>query len=107
MDAEYDTEYSIQPLTNGSVVRTSSTNTQHNDEQTTNTNLHMKQVFSAQQAWDRIQSHTLVQQGIVDIADVSERLKRRARCDGRGPVFEEGDILWAVEGARRETDGRL
>lgn len=47
--------------------------------------------------WDMIQSHPLSQQGKVDIADVCERLKGHARCDGQGPVFEEGLIRQTIE----------
>lgn len=32
----------------------------------------------------------------MDVGDVSERLKGRARCDGQGPVFEESVILDAI-----------
>lgn len=55
----------------------------------------------ASQAWDYLQSHPLVKQGLVDIADVCERLKGAAKCDGHGPVFEETTIWQAVEESRR------
>ena len=46
--------------------------------------------------WDYIQKHELFRNGLVDVGDVCERLKRVARCDGRGPVFEEGDVRRAI-----------
>lgn len=33
----------------------------------------------------------------VDVGDVSERLKQVAKCDGQGPVFEESEIISAIE----------
>lgn len=51
--------------------------------------------------WDLIQSHPLVKQGVVDIADVCEALRGTARCDGQGPVFREESVWTAVEGAKR------
>ena len=61
----------------------------------------------ASQAWDLIQSHPLVKQGLVDIADVCERLKGAAKCDGHGPVFEESTIWQAVEESRRSGGDEL
>ena len=46
--------------------------------------------------WDYIQKHELFRNGLVDVGDVCERLKLVARCDGRGPVFEEGDVRRAI-----------
>lgn len=51
--------------------------------------------------WDLIQSHPLVKSGEVDVADVCERLRSRARCDGQGPAFEESEVWRAVEECRR------
>lgn len=34
---------------------------------------------------------------MVDVADVSERLKPQAKCDGQGPVFEERAVRLAIE----------
>ena len=48
-------------------------------------------------AWSYIIQHPLYTPGLVDIGDVSERLKLVARCDGEGPVFEERDIMLAIE----------
>ncbi|KAJ9641556.1 hypothetical protein H2201_003975 [Coniosporium apollinis] len=58
--------------------------------------------LSPSAAWDLIQSHPLVRDGIVDITDVAARLQRRATCDGMGgPVFEAEAVREAVEGATR------
>ena len=48
-------------------------------------------------AWDLIISHDLYKRGLVDIGDVSERIKNQAKCDGQGPVFSERDIIKAIE----------
>jgi AP-1-like transcription factor len=58
-------------------------------------------LLPAAATWDLIQSHPLVQQGHVDIADVCERLRGAARCDGSGPVFAEREVRRAVEESRR------
>ena len=47
--------------------------------------------------WDFIIQHPSFKRGLVDVASVSERLKVKARCDGQGPVFQESDILDAIE----------
>lgn len=61
----------------------------------------------AAQTWDFIQGHPLVKQGLVDIADVCERLKGAARCDGNGPVFEETIVWAAIENSRRSGGDEL
>lgn len=48
-------------------------------------------------AWDFIQHHELYRRGLVDIADVSERLKEKVVCDGAGPTFSERDVIQAIE----------
>lgn len=53
-------------------------------------------LLSAGQTWDYIQQHDLFKKGLVDVGDVCERLKKTARCDGQGPVFQEGDIRKAI-----------
>lgn len=58
-------------------------------------------LLPAAATWDVIQNHPLVRQGHVDIADVCERLRGAARCDGSGPVFSERDVRKAVEESRR------
>ena len=46
--------------------------------------------------WDYIQAHDLFRKGLVDVGDVCERLKKLARCDGQGPVFQESDVRKAI-----------
>ncbi|RKU45407.1 hypothetical protein DL546_005432 [Coniochaeta pulveracea] len=59
-------------------------------------------------AWDLITSHELFKRGMVDVADVSERIRHQAKCDGQGPVFEESTILQAIEeSAAAGSDDRL
>ncbi|KAA8896092.1 hypothetical protein FN846DRAFT_911051 [Sphaerosporella brunnea] len=55
-----------------------------------------ERLLGAGAAWDLIVCHPLYEQGLVDIGDISERLKHLARCDGQGPVFEESIILDAI-----------
>lgn len=54
-------------------------------------------LLAAGAAWDYIIAHPLFLRGMVDIGDISERLKTQARCDGQGPVFSEQDIIKALE----------
>ncbi|KAK5091881.1 AP-1-like transcription factor [Exophiala xenobiotica] len=54
-------------------------------------------LYSAGQTWDYIQGHELFKRGLVDVGDVCERLKKVAKCDGQGPVFQEGDIRKAIQ----------
>lgn len=56
-----------------------------------------ERLFAAGAAWDYIIGHPLFLRGLVDVGDVSERLKSLARCDGQGPVFEEREIIRAIE----------
>lgn len=56
-----------------------------------------ERLLGAGAAWDLIVLHPLYEQGLVDIGDISERLKGLARCDGQGPVFEESVILDAIQ----------
>lgn len=56
-----------------------------------------QRLLSAGATWDYIQAHQLFKDGMVDIADVSQRLKGLAECDGTGPSFEEGKIAQAIE----------
>ena len=55
-----------------------------------------ERLLGAGAAWDLIICHPLYEQGLVDIEDISFRLKNLARCDGQGPVFEESVILEAI-----------
>lgn len=56
-----------------------------------------QRLLAAGAAWDLIINHELFKQGLVDVGDVSDRLKHQAKCDGQGPVFPEGAILEAIE----------
>jgi AP-1-like transcription factor len=56
-----------------------------------------ERLLAAGATWELIIGHELFKSGLVDVADVSNRLKNQARCDGQGPVFEEGAILAAIE----------
>ncbi|KAH7158117.1 hypothetical protein B0J13DRAFT_650917 [Dactylonectria estremocensis] len=56
-----------------------------------------ERLMAAGATWDFIISHDLFKKGLVDVGDVSERLKHLARCDGQGPVFSERSILTAIE----------
>lgn len=93
--------YNVQLLSNGSVVNAADKN------HVTSRHLRKGKEVPAAQAWDVIQSHPLVQQGLVDVTDVVERLKGAATCDGHGPVFEESTIWQAVEESRRSGGDEL
>ncbi|KND87379.1 Fluconazole resistance protein 3 [Tolypocladium ophioglossoides CBS 100239] len=56
-----------------------------------------ERLLAAGATWDFIISHDLYKRGLVDVGDVSERLKNLARCDGQGPVFSEKSIVSAIE----------
>lgn len=56
-----------------------------------------ERLLAAGATWDYIIKHPLYKRGLVDVGDVSERLKKVAKCDGQGPVFEESKILDAIE----------
>ncbi|KAK6839578.1 hypothetical protein PG990_011193 [Apiospora arundinis] len=55
-----------------------------------------ERLLAAGATWDFIISHELFKRGLVDVGDVSERLKSQAKCDGQGPVFEERAIIKAI-----------
>ncbi|KAJ4346133.1 hypothetical protein N0V95_005686 [Ascochyta clinopodiicola] len=100
MEDDEDT-YNVQALSNGSVVNTADRN--HAASRHTSKGREVP----AAQAWDVIQAHPLVRQGLVDVTDVVERLKGAAKCDGHGPVFEESTIWQAVEESRRSGGDEL
>jgi hypothetical protein len=56
-----------------------------------------ERLLAAGATWDFIINHDLYKRGLVDVGDVSERLKTCARCDGQGPVFSENAIIYAME----------
>ena len=56
-----------------------------------------ERLLAAGAAWELIINHDLFKRGLVDIADVSDRLKSQAKCDGQGPVFGERTILRIIQ----------
>lgn len=56
-----------------------------------------ERLYAAGATWEFIIGHDLYKKGLVDIADISNRLKHQAKCDGQGPVFEERAIVEAIE----------
>lgn len=100
-DDEVDEAYNVQALPNGSVVNSADMEHQASRRKT------QTREIPADKVWDLIQSHPLVKQGLVDIADVCERLKGAAKCDGHGPVFEEAVVWAAVESSRRSGGDEL
>ena len=48
-------------------------------------------------AWELILSHELYRKGLVDIGEVSDRLKEEVMCDGSGPTFAESNVIKAIE----------
>ncbi|KAF2709822.1 hypothetical protein K504DRAFT_378556 [Pleomassaria siparia CBS 279.74] len=100
-DKDDEAKYNVQLLPNGSVLNSADKEHAQSLRKTKG-----KEV-PASQTWDLIQSHPLVKQGLVDIADVCERLKGLAKCDGHGPVFEESAVWRAVEESRRDGGDEL
>jgi AP-1-like transcription factor len=66
-----------------------------------------EKLYAAGATWDLIINHDLFKRGLVDVADVSERLKSKAKCDGQGPVFEESAIVAAIEGSVTSGSDKL
>ncbi|BDD59971.1 hypothetical protein MAP00_005138 [Monascus purpureus] len=56
-----------------------------------------EKLLSAAATWDLIQSHELFKRGLVDIGDISERLKGLAQCNGQGPAFKESQVRQAIQ----------
>ncbi|KIH94660.1 bzip transcription factor [Sporothrix brasiliensis 5110] len=56
-----------------------------------------ERLLGAGATWDLIIGHESFKRGLIDVADISNRLKNQAKCDGQGPVFEERAILNAIE----------
>ena len=63
-------------------------------------------LLSASAAWDLLQSHPLYLSGGVDIGEVCDRLKKMARSDGMGPMFEELEVRRLIDevGGRNSVD---
>ncbi|KAL9114941.1 MAG: hypothetical protein Q9227_001184 [Pyrenula ochraceoflavens] len=66
-----------------------------------------ERLLAAGATWDMILAHEMYEKGLVDVGDVCERLKKCAKCDGQGPVFEEGDIRRAIEASVAGGSDRL
>jgi len=64
-------------------------------------------LLSASATWDLLQSHPLYLSGAVDIGEVCERLKKMARCDGMGPMFEEDEVRKVIEEVGRSGSDEL
>jgi hypothetical protein len=66
-----------------------------------------ERLLAAGATWDIMMKHDLVRRGLVNIMQVSERLRPQARCDGQGPVFEESAIIEAIEQSAAEHSDEL
>lgn len=66
-----------------------------------------ERLLAAGAAWDMITNHDLFKRGLVDIGEISDRLKNRAKCDGQGPVFLEDDVLEAIVHSVNSEDCEL
>lgn len=64
-------------------------------------------LLSASATWDLLQSHPLYLSGAVDIGEVCERLKKMARCEGMGPMFEEVEVKKVIEEVGRSGGDEL
>ncbi|KAK5117437.1 hypothetical protein LTR85_008822 [Meristemomyces frigidus] len=64
-------------------------------------------LLSASATWDLLQSHPLYLSGAVDIGEVCERLKKMARCDGMGPMFEEDEVRKVIDEVGRSGGDEL
>lgn len=64
-------------------------------------------MLSASATWDLLQSHPLYLSGSVDIGEVCERLKRKAKCDGMGPMFDEEEVRMVIEDVGRSGNDEL
>ncbi|KAI9889514.1 MAG: hypothetical protein M1814_005208 [Vezdaea aestivalis] len=66
-----------------------------------------ERMLGAGEAWDTIQAHPLFRKGLLDVGDVCQRLKKKAACDGQGPVFEERDVREAIEASASSGNDEL
>lgn len=57
--------------------------------------------------WDLLQNHPLFLSGAVDVGEVCEKLKKLARCDGSGPVFDEAQVRRIIEDVAKTTSDEL
>lgn len=54
-------------------------------------------LLSASATWDLIQSHPRYTAGSVDITKVYERLRKLARTNGSGPMFDEDEVRKVID----------
>lgn len=66
-----------------------------------------ERLLGAGATWDLIVGHESFKRGLIDVADISNLLKKQAKCDGQGPVFEERAILEAIEQSVRSGSDSL
>ncbi|KAE8375660.1 hypothetical protein BDV26DRAFT_267462 [Aspergillus bertholletiae] len=66
-----------------------------------------EKLLGAGATWDLIQGHELFKRGLVDLKDVSERLKNTTQCDGQGPAFPEAEVLKAIKESAATNDDDL
>lgn len=62
-------------------------------------------LLSAKATWELLQSHPLYVSGAVNAGEVSEGLKRMARCEGMGPMFREAEVLQVIDQVRGRDRG--
>lgn len=58
---------------------------------------HSECLLAGGAAWDFIINHKLFKEGLIDIGDVSERLKHYTYYNSQGPVFLKSFIIVAIE----------
>ena len=66
-----------------------------------------ERLLAAGAAWELIVKHDLFKRGLVDITQVSDKLRPQAKCDGQGPVFEESAILAAIQQSVADNSDEL
>ena len=91
----------MQPPDNGSVAKVAD-----KEHAASRCKVKCKEVSFAQ-AWDLVLSHPLVQQGLVRVVDVCERLRGAVKCDGHGSVFKEITIWQVIEDLRQSGGDEL
>ncbi|KAI9846735.1 MAG: hypothetical protein M1838_001164 [Thelocarpon superellum] len=66
-----------------------------------------ERLLGAGATWDYIVGHDLFRRGLIDIADITDRLKNKAKCDGHGPSFEETEIRKALHASAASGSDEL
>ncbi|KAH8656958.1 hypothetical protein BGZ60DRAFT_384495 [Tricladium varicosporioides] len=62
-----------------------------------------ERLLNAGSTWDYITDHPLYKKGLVNVGEVSERLKKVSKADGQSIVWEEREIIKAI--VESVTDG--